>query len=88
MTTPVVRVVVLVGTILARGRWRRDRAGDEVPAADVIDEAVAVVIHTGRAGALGPVDEHHAALARATAEIGVIRDHTGVEDADDDVAVA
>jgi len=82
----IVRIVVFVNAVLAG-----DHAlpVDEVPAPRVVHESVAVVVHAGSAAALGPVRPDLARQSRdRSAEIGVIRQHAGVQDRDRDRAVA
>ena len=78
----IVRVVVFVAPVLAGRDAGAARQVDEVPAVDVVNEAVAVVVHARDAVGLGPVRPH---LRR---EIGMVGNHAGVDDGDHDVRVA
>ena len=89
VTRVVVGVVVLIPPVLERHHVGAARQADEVPAPDVVHEAVAVIVHARQTALLDPVRPDLARHSRhRPTQVRVIGDHPGVEDRDHDRAVA
>ena len=81
-------IVVLAGDVLV-GPALAGVEVHEIPAPDVVDLAVAVVIETGRAEVFGPVgpDRSGHLVGMVSAKVGMMPINTCIENADDDVGI-